>query len=149
MALIKLSPIAETLGVQECQLTDDVYVVTAVPAGDYKNSTGRISGGFLATLLDDTMARYLAHVLGIQSIMTLSLAVQYLDAAYAGGTLTVSVHISRTGDKISYAKGTIEHEGKVVAQAIGTFGHAGPRFRNTEMYSGEDHQRAPAAGQNT
>ncbi len=148
MSLIKLSPIAETCGVEERQLTHESYSVAAAPTKDHANSSGKVSGGLLATLLDDTMARYLAHVLGVQSMMTLSLTVHYLSAVHVGNILAISVRISRKGDKISYAEGTIECGGNVVAQAIGTFGHAGPRFRNLGEHAGEKSEQASAVGLN-
>lgn len=144
MPLIRLSPIAETLGVEEeeRQLVDGTYTVTIIPDAGHQNSAGRISGGVLATLLDDTMARFLAHVLGVQSMMTLSLTVNYLQAVSVGQMLTVSVAISRTGDKISYAEGIIECDNALVARAIGTFGHAGPRFRNPKVQPEGDPQQS-------
>ncbi|MFH1235759.1 MAG: hotdog domain-containing protein [Parcubacteria group bacterium] len=127
--LIPLSPIARMFGVSEVGLTDTGYTVISVPSADVANCMGRVSGGYLAMILDDTMSRHLTHVLGTHVAFTITLAVQFPEGASVGDTLLVTTRVLRTGDKVSFMEGTVTCGPKILTTASASFGNAVPCSR--------------------
>ena len=127
--LIPLSPIARMFGVSEVGLTDTEYTVTSVPSADVANCMGRVSGGYLAMILDDTMSRHLTKVLGLHVAFTITLTVQFPDGAAVGDTLMVTTRVVRTGNKVSFMEGTVRRGSRTLTTATASFGNAVPRSR--------------------
>ena len=96
-------------------------------ASAHTNSRGLIHGGLIASLADNAMGYSCAQVMGwTASLLTVSLAVDYIGSAQIGQWLAVECEAIKTGSTICFAQGLIRAEGAVIARASGTF-RVGPK----------------------
>jgi uncharacterized protein (TIGR00369 family) len=88
----------------------------------HTNSRGLIHGGLIAALADNAMGYSCAQVLGWNvSLVTISLAVDYVGSANIGQWLAIECEVIKTGSTISFAQALIKADGGVIARANGTF----------------------------
>jgi uncharacterized protein (TIGR00369 family) len=87
---------------------------------EFTNPAGKIQGGFLAAMLDDTMGPALsATLLAGEFAPTLNLNVQFLDAAVPG-KLQAKGRVVRRGSEICFLSAELSQHGKLVATATAT-----------------------------
>ena len=88
----------------------------------HTNSRGLIHGGLIAALSDNAMGYSCAQAMGWKaSLVTISLAVDYVGTAGIGQWLAIECEVIKTGSTICFAQGLIKADDVVIARANGTF----------------------------
>jgi uncharacterized protein (TIGR00369 family) len=88
----------------------------------HTNSRGLIHGGLIASLADNSMGYGCAQVMGgTSSLVTISLAVDFIGGAQLGQWLAVESEAIRTGSTICFAQSLIKADDAVIARASATF----------------------------
>jgi uncharacterized protein (TIGR00369 family) len=91
-------------------------------AKPHTNSRGLIHGGLIASLADNAMGYSCAQAMGwTSSLVTVSLAVDYVGSAVTGQWLAVECEVIKAGSTICFAQSLIKADGAVIARANGTF----------------------------
>jgi uncharacterized protein (TIGR00369 family) len=99
-------------------------------AKPHTNSRGLIHGGLIAALADNAMGYSCGQVMsevmggvtgGQSSLVTISLAVDYVGSAQIGQWLAVESEVIRTGHTICFAQSLIKADDAVIARANATF----------------------------
>lgn len=102
--------------------TDRSVTIGVRLAKAHTNSRGLIHGGLIAALADNAMGYSCAQVMGWRtSLVTISLAVDYVGTADIGQWLAIECEVIKTGSTICFAQGLIKADGAVIARANGTF----------------------------
>ena len=90
----------------------------------HTNSRGLIHGGLIAALSDNAMGYACAQAMGwdtSKSLVTISLAVDFIGSADIGQWLAIEPEVIRTGSTICFAQSLIKADDVVIARANGTF----------------------------
>jgi uncharacterized protein (TIGR00369 family) len=88
----------------------------------HTNSRGLIHGGLIASLADNSMGISCAQAMGeTSSLVTISLAVDFIGGAQLGQWLAVESEAIKTGRTICFAQSLIKADDTVIARANGTF----------------------------
>ena len=90
----------------------------------HTNSRGLIHGGLIAALSDAAMGYSCAQAMGRdtnKSLVTISLAVDFIGSAQIGQWLAIEGEVIRTGSTICFAQSLIKADDVVIARANGTF----------------------------
>jgi uncharacterized protein (TIGR00369 family) len=88
----------------------------------HTNGRGRIHGGLIAALADNTMGYSCAQALGwASSLVTVNLAVDYLGNGEIGQWLSVEGEVIKTGSTLCFAQSLIRVDDVIIARANGTF----------------------------
>jgi uncharacterized protein (TIGR00369 family) len=91
-------------------------------ATPHTNGRGLIHGGLIAALSDNAMGYSCALVLGwTSSLLTISLAVDFIGSAQVGQWLTIETDVIKTGRTICFAQSLVKADDAVIARANGTF----------------------------
>jgi uncharacterized protein (TIGR00369 family) len=88
----------------------------------HTNSRGLIHGGLIASLADNSMGYSCAQAMGeTSSLVTISLAVDFIGSAQLGQWLAVESEAIKTGSTICFAQSLIKADDAIIARANGTF----------------------------
>ena len=90
----------------------------------HTNSRGLIHGGLIAALSDNAMGYSCAQAMGWdtgKSLVTVSLAVDFIGSAGIGQWLSIEPEVIRTGSTICFAQSLIKADDAVIARASATF----------------------------
>jgi uncharacterized protein (TIGR00369 family) len=90
----------------------------------HTNGRGLIHGGLIAALADNAMGYSCAQATGwdtSKSLVTISLAVDFVGTAEIGQWLAIEPEVIRTGSTICFAQSLIKADNVVIARANGTF----------------------------
>ena len=88
----------------------------------HTNSRGLIHGGLIASLADNSMGYSCAQATGwATSLVTISLAVDFVGSADVGQWLAVECEVIKTGSTLCFAQSLIKADGATIARANGTF----------------------------
>jgi uncharacterized protein (TIGR00369 family) len=90
----------------------------------HTNSRGLIHGGLIAALSDNAMGYSVAQTMGwdqSKSLVTISLAVDFIGSARIGQWLSIEPEVIRTGSTISFAQSLIKADDVVIARANASF----------------------------
>jgi uncharacterized protein (TIGR00369 family) len=102
--------------------TDRAVVIGLRLAKPHTNGRGLIHGGLIAALADNAMGHSCGHQMGgVSSLVTISLAVDFIGTAQVGQWLAVETDVIRTGSTICFAQSLIKADDVVIARANGTF----------------------------
>jgi uncharacterized protein (TIGR00369 family) len=102
--------------------TETAVIIGLRLAKPHTNSRGLIHGGLIASLADNAMGYSCALVMGwTSSLVTISLAVDYVGSAEIGQWLAVESEVIKTGSTICFAQSLIKADDTVIARANGTF----------------------------
>ena len=102
--------------------TDKAVIIGLRLARPHTNGRGLIHGGLIAALADAAMGHSCAHVMGgVSSLVTISLAVDFVGTAEVGQWLAVESDVVKTGKTICFAQSLIKADGGVIARANATF----------------------------
>ena len=102
--------------------TDRAVIIGLRLREPHTNGRGLIHGGLIAALADNAMGHSCAHVMGgASSLVTIGLAVDFVDAAQVGQWLTVETDVIKTGSTICFAQSFIKADDLVIARANATF----------------------------
>ena len=112
------------------QRTDRAVILGLRLAKPHTNSRGLIHGGLIASLADNAMGYSCGQVMsggmggatgGHSSLVTISLAVDFIGSAQIGQWLAVESEVIRTGHTICFAQSLIKADDAVIARANATF----------------------------
>jgi|SRR5215475_6809411 len=116
------SPFTEPWEPLYSKKTDQAVIIGLRLAKPHTNSRGLIHGGLIASLADNAMGYSCALVMGwTTSLVTISLAVDYVGSAEIGQWLAVESEVIKTGSTICFAQSLIKADDTVIARANGTF----------------------------
>jgi uncharacterized protein (TIGR00369 family) len=102
--------------------TEAAVVIGLRLAKPHTNGRGLIHGGLIASLADNAMGYSCAQAMGwVSSLVTISLAVDYVGSAEIGQWLSVENSVIKTGTTICFAQSLIKADDTVIARANGTF----------------------------
>ena len=102
--------------------TDRAVVIALRLAKPHTNGRGLIHGGLIAALADNAMGHSCGHIMGgVSSLVTISLAVDFVGTAEIGQWLTVESDVVKTGKTICFVQSLIKADGVVIARANATF----------------------------
>ncbi|SDT39346.1 PaaI family thioesterase [Bradyrhizobium canariense] len=102
--------------------TDKAVIIGLRLAKPHTNGRGLIHGGLIAALADNAMGHSCAQQLGgTSSLVTISLAVDFIGTAKVGQWLAVESDVIRTGSTICFAQSLIKANDVTIARANGTF----------------------------
>jgi uncharacterized protein (TIGR00369 family) len=91
-------------------------------ASPHTNSRGLIHGGLIASLADAAMGYSCAQTMGwTSSLVTVSLAVDYVGSAAIGQWLVVECEVIRTGSTLCFVQGLVKADSVVIARANAIF----------------------------
>jgi uncharacterized protein (TIGR00369 family) len=102
--------------------TEKAVIMGLRLARPHTNARGLIHGGLIAALADNAMGYSCAHAMGwASSLVTISLAIDFVGSAEIGQWLSVESEVIRTGSTICFAQSLIKADEAVIARASGTF----------------------------
>jgi len=92
----------------------------AAPA--HANSRGFVHGGLISALADNAMGLSCAETLGeVTSLVTVSLAVDFLGSANLGQWVEITPRVNRAGGRLCFAEASVTADGEPCAKAHATF----------------------------
>jgi len=116
------SPLTEPWEPIYSKKTDRAVIIGLRLAKPHTNGRGLIHGGLIAALSDNAMGYSCALVMGwTMSLVTISLAVDFVGSANVGQWLAVETDVIKTGSTICFAQSLIKADDVVIARANGTF----------------------------
>ena len=102
--------------------TEKAVIIGLRLAKPHTNGRGLIHGGLIAALSDNAMGYSCALVMGwTSSLVTISLAVDFIGSAQVGQWLSVESDVIKTGSTICFAQSLVKADDAVIARANGTF----------------------------
>ena len=91
-------------------------------ATPHTNARGLIHGGLIASLADNAMGYSCAQAMAWSvSLVTISLAVDYVGSADIGQWLAVECEVIKTGSTICFVQCAIKADDEIIARANATF----------------------------
>jgi uncharacterized protein (TIGR00369 family) len=116
------SPLTEPWEPIYSKMTDRAVIIGLRLAKPHTNGRGLIHGGLIAALSDNAMGYSCALVMGwTMSLVTISLAVDFVGSANVGQWLAVESDVVKTGKTICFAQSLIKADDVVIARANATF----------------------------
>src|SRR6266542_1602341 len=99
------SPLTEPWEPLYAKRTDKAVIIGLRLAKPHTNGRGLIHGGLIAALSDNAMGYSCAQIMGwSHSLLTISLAVDFIGSAQVGQWLTIESDVIRTGSTICFAQ---------------------------------------------
>jgi uncharacterized protein (TIGR00369 family) len=119
---VRKSPLTDPWEPLFAKRTDEAMIIALRLAKPHTNGRGLIHGGLIAALADNAMGHSCAQVMGGQSsLVTISLAVDFIGTAQVGQWLAVESDVIKTGHTICFAQSLIKADDAVIARANATF----------------------------
>ena len=116
------SPVTEPWEPIYSKKTDSAVIIGLRLAKPHTNGRGLIHGGLIAALADNAMGHSCAHVMdGLSSLVTISLAVDFVGNAEIGQWLAIESDVVKTGKTICFVQSLIKADDVVIARANATF----------------------------
>ena len=116
------SPLTEPWEPVYSKKTDRAVIIGLRLAKPHTNGRGLVHGGLIAALSDNAMGYSCALVMGwTKSLVTISLAVDFVGSANVGQWLAVETDVIKTGSTICFAQSLIKADDVVIARANATF----------------------------
>ena len=116
------SPLTEPWEPLYAKRTETAVVIGLRLAKPHTNGRGLIHGGLIAALSDNAMGYSCAQAMGWNnSLVTISLAVDFIGSAKIGQWLSIDSDVIKTGHTICFAQSLIKADDIVIARANGTF----------------------------
>jgi uncharacterized protein (TIGR00369 family) len=102
--------------------TENAVIIGLRLAKPHTNGRGLIHGGLIATLADNAMGHSCGQRLGgTSSLVTIGLAVDFVDTAQVGQWLAVETDVIKTGSTICFAQCLVKADDVIIARANATF----------------------------
>jgi uncharacterized protein (TIGR00369 family) len=120
----KRSPVTDPWEPLYAKRTETAVFMGLRLAKPHTNSRGLIHGGLIAALSDNAMGYSCAQAMGwdtSKSLVTISLAVDFIGTARIGQWLAIEPEAIKTGSTICFAQSLIKADDVVIARANGTF----------------------------
>jgi uncharacterized protein (TIGR00369 family) len=119
---VRKSPFTDPWEPLYAKTTEHAVILGLRVAKPHTNGRGRIHGGLIAALADNAMGYSCAQALGwASSLVTVSLAVDYVGNGEIGQWLSVESDVIRAGRTLCVAHSLIRLDDIVIARANGTF----------------------------
>lgn len=116
------SPLTEPWEPIYSMRTAEAVVIGLVLAEPHTNSRGLIHGGLIAALADAAMGLSCAtRSTEPTSLVTISLAIDYLESAETGQWLQIDTNVVKTGGSICFAQCLVTADGVPCARGNATF----------------------------
>ena len=118
------SPLTDPWEPLYSRFTENAVHIGLRLARPHTNSRGLIHGGLIAALSDNAMGYSCAQAIGwdkSKSLLTISLAVDFIGSAEIGQWLSIEPEVIRTGSTICFAQSLIKADDAVIARASATF----------------------------
>ena len=104
------------------QLRAGVVSIGFVAAPAHANSRGFVHGGLISALSDNAMGLSCAETLGdLTSLVTVSLAVDFLGSANLGQWVEITPKVNRAGGRLCFVEALVTADGEPCAKAHATF----------------------------
>jgi uncharacterized protein (TIGR00369 family) len=102
--------------------TPDAIILGLRLATPHTNARGFVHGGLIAALTDKAMGHSCANKMrGGHSLVTVSMAIDFISSAQIGQWLTVETDVIKTGSTICFAQCFAKADDIVIARANATF----------------------------
>jgi uncharacterized protein (TIGR00369 family) len=103
--------------------TPDAIILGLRLAKPHTNARGFVHGGLIAALTDKAMGHSCGHKMrgAAYSLVTVSMAIDFISSAQIGQWLTVETDVIKTGTTICFAQCFVRADDAVIARANGTF----------------------------
>jgi acyl-coenzyme A thioesterase PaaI-like protein len=99
-----------------------VVSIGFVAAPAHANSRGFVHGGLITALTDNAMGLSCAETLGdASSLLTVSLAVDFLGSANLGQWVEITPKVNRAGGRLCFVEALVTADGEPCAKAHATF----------------------------
>ena len=107
--------------------TPDAIILGLRLATPHTNARGFAHGGLIAALTDKAMGHSCGHNMrGAYSLVTVSMAIDFVSSAQIGQWLAVETEVIKTGSTLCFAQCLVKADDAVIARANATF-HVVPR----------------------
>jgi len=109
---------------------DGAVIIGWRAAAAHANSRGFVHGGLITALADNAMGLSCGEMLRAggadkSSLVTISLAVDFIGSAKVGEWLEVRPHVLRTGGRVCFCEALVTADDALCARASATFAVAG------------------------
>ena len=102
--------------------TPDALILGLRLAKPHTNARGFAHGGLIAALTDKAMGHSCGQKLaGANSLVTVSMAIDFIASAQIGQWLTVESQVIKTGSTLCFVQCVVTADGAIIARANGTF----------------------------
>ena len=102
--------------------TPEAIILGLRLATPHTNARGFVHGGLIAALTDKAMGHSCGHKMGGRySLVTVSMAIDFISSAQVGQWLTVESEVIKTGATLCFAQCLVSADGIPIARANGTF----------------------------
>jgi uncharacterized protein (TIGR00369 family) len=119
---LRKSPLTDPWEPLYAKRTDKAVILGLRLAKPHTNGRGLIHGGLIAALADNAMGYSCAQAMGgASSLVTISLAVDFVGTAEVGQWLAVESEVIKTGRTICFAQSLIKANDAVIARANASF----------------------------
>lgn len=114
-------PFTQTIGLKLMYLGEGSAGVKMNVEQGYTSVNGRLQGGIIATLADNAMG-WAIGTLGLTSVTTVDIRVNYFAPVFEGTELTAEGYVIHAGKTTAVAEASLfNNKGKLVAKSMGTF----------------------------
>jgi uncharacterized protein (TIGR00369 family) len=102
--------------------TPDAVILGLRLATPHTNARGFAHGGLIAALTDKAMGHSCGHKMrSAQSLVTVSLSIDFIGSAQIGQWLTIETDVIKTGSTICFTQCFVKADDVVIARANATF----------------------------
>ena len=102
--------------------TPEAIILGLRLATPHTNARGFVHGGLIAALTDKAMGHSCGHQMrGAVSLVTVSMAIDFISSAQIGQWLTVETDVIKTGSTICFAQCLVKADGVAIARANASF----------------------------
>jgi uncharacterized protein (TIGR00369 family) len=102
--------------------TPDAIILGLRLATAHTNARGFAHGGLIAALTDKAMGHSCGRKIpGANSLVTVSMSIDFISSAQIGQWLTVETDVIKTGSTLCFAQCFVSADGITIARANGTF----------------------------
>jgi len=102
--------------------TPDAIILGLRLAKPHTNARGFAHGGLIAALTDKAMGHSCGRKMrGANSLVTVSMSIDFIASAHIGQWLTVETDVIKTGSTLCFAQCFVTADGVAIARANGTF----------------------------
>src|SRR5712691_12707806 len=116
------SPLTEPWEPIYSKLTPDAIILGLRLARPHTNARGFAHGGLIAALTDKAMGHSCGYRMrGAYSLVTVSMAIDFISSAQIEQWLTVETDVIKTGSTICFAQCLVRADDVVIARANATF----------------------------
>ena len=116
------SPLTEPWEPIYQRITPDAIILGLRLAKPHTNARGFVHGGLIAALADKAMGHSCGYRLGgAVSLVTVGMALDFIESAQIGQWLTVETDVLKTGGTLCFAQCFVRADGAAIARANATF----------------------------